>query len=252
MKSAKRTTVITGAASGIGGALARRLAGPDVNLLLTTRSNEGDLRLVAEAAKGLGSRVETVCCDLADPNEVKSVVSRAVDVFGGIDAIVSNAGSADRTPLGELNQSDLHRAFDVMAAAFLHLTQAALPSLRASDIPRVIAVSSFVAHRYRNAANIFPASAAAKAGLEALVKSLAVDLAGDGIPVNCVVPGHIEKDARAHLAGRAERAAQVEGLIPMRRLGQPDDVAAVIEFLLSPGAAYMTGQLVHVDGGLTL
>ena len=116
----------------------------------------------------------------------------------------------------------------------------------------MVAVSSFVAHRFQLDGRYFPTSAMAKAGLEALVKAFAAELAGQGVTVNGVVPGFIEKDKGAHRAvGKAGYRRAVE-LIPQGRLGQPDEVAAAIQFLLSADANYITGQCLHVDGGLTL
>ena len=116
----------------------------------------------------------------------------------------------------------------------------------------MIAVSSFVAHAFRTDLPGFPASAAAKAGLEALVRALALELGPSGVTVNAVVPGFIRKDAGAHRAlDPAALAARTAG-IPLRRLGLPEDVAAVVAFLASAAAGYVTGQAIHVDGGLVI
>jgi NAD(P)-dependent dehydrogenase (short-subunit alcohol dehydrogenase family) len=116
----------------------------------------------------------------------------------------------------------------------------------------VVAVSSFVAHTFRPDIAVFPASAAAKAGLEALVRSLAIELAPSGVTVNAVVPGFICKDAGARPAIDPGMLAEQTARIPLGRIGSPADVAAAVAFLVSPAANYMTGQILHVDGGLVI
>ncbi len=247
-----RTILITGAASGIGAATARRVAAPGARLLLHTRKNRDGLDAVAEAARAAGARAETVLGDLADPAVPPALVGAATDRFGGLDQIVANAGAADRRPLGELDADGLHAAQRLILDGFFHLVTAALPALQASDWGRVVAVSSFVVHVTGSKGDLFPATAAAKAGVEALARALAFQLAPHGATVNCVAPGYTRKDATGHSALPPESWKAAEAIIPMGRLGTPDDAAGVIAFLLSRDAAFVTGQTVHVNGGLTL
>jgi NAD(P)-dependent dehydrogenase (short-subunit alcohol dehydrogenase family) len=139
---------------------------------------------------------------------------------------------------------------EAIQGGFFRLGRAALPHLRQGG--RIIAVSSFVAHSFRTDITTFPASAAAKAGVEALVRALAIELGPKDITVNAVVPGFIRKDAGAHRAIDPAVLAQQTARIPLRRIGLPQDVAAAVAFLASPAAGYITGQALHVDGGLVI
>ena len=246
-----RTSLVTGAATGVGAATARRLAAPGVALLLHTRRNEAGLAGVAEEARAKGAIVQTGLGDLADPATPAALVAGAVQHFGRLDAVIANAGFADRTSAADLTDEAFARSTEPMMAGFLRLARAAAPHLRDGTDPRIVAVSSFVAHAYRPGFPLFPASAAAKAGLEALVKALAIELA-PAITVNAVAPGFVRKDAGAHVAlslkGMQDRAQWV----PLGRIAEPADIAAAIAFLAGPDAAYITGQVLHVDGGLVM
>jgi NAD(P)-dependent dehydrogenase (short-subunit alcohol dehydrogenase family) len=247
----KQIIVLTGAATGIGAAIVRRLAGPGVGFVLHTGSNQAALEQVAGTASDRGAETEILLGDLRDAGTANRLVDLASRRFGRIDALISNAGYADRTPFTQLEEGAIDDAYETMTKAFFRLARAVLPQLQVSPAGRIVAISSFVAHRYRLVGETFPASAAAKAGLEALAKALALELAPDHVTVNCVVPGHIEKDTQNE-DQRAARRDRMTGLIPMARMGQPDDISGIVAFLLSPEASYITGQLIHVDGGLTL
>jgi NAD(P)-dependent dehydrogenase (short-subunit alcohol dehydrogenase family) len=248
----RRVALVTGAASGIGAAICRILAGPDIAILVHTRANRAGAQAVVDAVRASGGLAELALGDLAEPDIAAALVSRAAECFGALDILVSNAGFADRTKFAELTDAAMTRSMEAIHGGFFRLSRAALPHLLAGRDSRIVAVSSFVAHAFRTDLAVFAASAAAKAASEALVRALAIELAPSGVTVNAVIPGFIRKDAGAHAAFTPAQAAAQTARIPLGRLGLPEDVAAAVAFLVSPGAAYITGQALHVDGGLVI
>jgi NAD(P)-dependent dehydrogenase (short-subunit alcohol dehydrogenase family) len=247
--------LITGANSGIGAALARRLAADERALVLHARepSGEGAARLaeVERACRDLGaSDCCTLFAELGDENAVRHLIEGTLAHFGRLDQIVSNAGYALQKGICESSWASLERAMDVMPLTFAAMIRLAAPHLKASPIGRVVGVSSFVAHRF-DADVPFPETAAAKAAMEAIAKSAAAELAPLGVTVNCVAPGYTRKDS--HKSGANAAAwTQAASRTPSGRVATPEKIAEAIRFLLSEAASHITGQIVHVDGGLTL
>lgn len=244
-------TAITGAASGIGKATALRLAGPDRALGLMTRSNAEGLDAVAEAARAKGAKVVTHLGDLTEADAAQTFIDFVWNTLGPVDQIVSNAGHAQKKTMAELGQADLDGAMALNTKPFLDLVQAAREDLEASACGRVVAVSSFVTQQFGINGTLFPATAASKAAMLALAKSLAFELAPKGVTVNAVSPGYTEKDgARGTLNPEAwQKAADAT---PNGKLAKPSDIAEAVAFFLSEGSGHITGQVLNVDGGLSL
>jgi NAD(P)-dependent dehydrogenase (short-subunit alcohol dehydrogenase family) len=236
--------VITGAASGIGAAVARRLradGGPDAQLLLVDRA--------AAALQGVAAELDATAlvADLSSPDAGEVVAAAAREALGGLDVLISNAGVAISAPLAELSLADWERTYAVNTRATWLLAKAAHPMLRESR-GVLVATASVAA---REPAAPVGAYASSKAALVMLVRQLAYEWGPDGIRCNCVSPGTTHTgmtDATySDPALRAERASH----LPLRRVSEPAEIAAVIAFLAGPDASYVTGVDVLVDGGLS-
>ncbi len=246
--------LVTGGGSGIGAALCRRLAGPERIIFVHTGSKRANAESVCRELEARGAEAHALVADFShEPASAAGLIQEVKQRCGRLDQLVHLAGYADRRKFGELDAEGFDKALSTHLRAFFHLATAAVEPLRRSACGRVVTAGSFVAHAFRFEPEfLFPGSAAARGGVAAVTKALAAQLARDNVTVNCVVPGFIRKAAAAHTSLNEGLAKRVSELVPLGRFGEPDEVAAVIAFLLSRDGGYITGQCIHVDGGVTL
>jgi len=233
-----RIALVTGAARGIGKAIALALAEAGADVAVNYRARDADALAVADAVRNLGRRTMTVRADVSDSSAVKSMVDAIADELGGVDVLVNNAGVAMRRGLDDLTEADFDRTIAVNLKSAFVCTQAVLPGMRARRWGRIVNISSGAA---RGAGAVGLHYNASKAGMEGLTRGYSARLANEGITVNAVAPSLIETDMSP---GRPEVAAR----IPLGRLGLPHEVAQVVLMVLAN--AYMTGQTVQINGGL--
>jgi len=233
-----RIALVTGAARGIGKAIALALAEAGADVAVNYRAREADALAVADAVRDFGRRTMTVRADVSDSSAVKSMVEAIADELGGVDVLVNNAGVAMRRGLDDLTEADFDRTIAVNLKSAFVCTQAVLPGMRARRWGRIVNISSGAA---RGAGAVGLHYNASKAGMEGLTRGYSARLANEGITVNAVAPSLIETDMSP---GRPEVAAR----IPLGRLGLPHEVAQVVLMVLAN--AYMTGQTVQINGGL--
>lgn len=246
-----RTVFITGAGSGIGQmtALTLRNLGARIGIL------DVDLEAAEATAEQMGgdSDAHAVKADISDLGQVREAIEQLIEVLGVPNAAVNNAGIVSWGSVDTITDSELQRSMAINVGGAINVVTSLLPHLRANGGGRVVNVSSWLGLRSRPMFGLYSAS---KAALVSLTRTMALELAGDGIAVNAVLPGVIadtpmrqETDAVARAANLPTSAERAD-TIPLGRLGRPQDVANAIAFLCSDAAAYVTGDTLAVDGGL--
>jgi 3-oxoacyl-[acyl-carrier protein] reductase len=240
----ERVTLVTGASRGIGRAIALALADRGSDLVVLARSRD-DLAQVAVECEGRGVRCRAVPLDLADSASIATAAEEAIQAFGRADHLVNNAGVTCDGLLMRMKRADWDRVLTINLSGAFEMTRAVLPAMVRARYGRIVNISSVVGLMGN------PGQAnycAAKAGLIGFTKSLAREVASRSITVNAVAPGFIDTEMTRALP--AEARDRMTGLIPLGRLGTPADVAAGVAFLLTPGASYITGEVLNISGGL--
>lgn len=239
--------LITGASRGIGRAIARRLACDGARLALCASSPSAELEASAADCRAGGAEVQTLSADLALPDAPQRLIDAAVERFGGLDGVVSNAGIVKSGPLDTLDLESWDTVFNVNVRGVWQLARAAHPHLEKSRGAMVAVASMSGVEPYAGTGAYSPS----KAALIMLVRVLAQEWAAGGVRVNAVSPGLFLSALTQPIYADEQRKAAREALVPMHRIGAPaQDLAGLVEFLLSADATYLTGQNIVIDGGL--
>ena len=240
---AGKVAIVTGAGRNIGRAIALTLARAGASVLVNARSNRTEADAVAREIGSARGRAMVHIGDVADAKAMAAMADAAVAGFGRIDILVNNAALRREKPFAEMDYAEWREILDVTLDGAFHCTKACLPALRNSGAGTIVNIGGLSAHTGAgNRAHVITA----KAGIVGLTRALANDLAADGITVNCVVPGLI---GTPRPKGQVEPAHHLTHQTITGERGRPEDVAAVVRFLCSPGARYMTGQAIHANGG---
>ncbi len=241
-----RVALVTGAASGMGRATARLLAAMGAKVAVTDFNGEG-AELVAQDIVAGGGVTEAWALDVADADRVETVVAETVQVFGGLDILINNAGISDALPFDDPRYGQSwDRLLAVILTGTQQMTRAALPHLKQSDAGRVVNIASTEALGSTAGHSGY---SAAKAGVTGLTRSLAVEFGRAGITVNCICPGPINTGMTKKIPDDA-KALFAKRRTAMNRYGEPEEVAQMIVSLCLPAASYITGAVIPVDGGL--
>ena len=237
------TALVTGATGGIGASIARTLHGAGANLVISGTRQAALDSLLEE----LGERAVAIPCNLSDADDVNTLIKSAEEAAGPVDILINNAGMTKDGLAMRMNDDDWESVLAVDLSAAFRLSRAALRPMLKARWGRIINITSVVGHTGNPGQANY---AAAKAGLGGMTRSLAAETAARGVTVNCVAPGFIQT-AMTDALNEKQKAVILER-IPAGKMGTPEDVAAAVLYLSSDAGGYITGQSIHVNGGMAM
>ncbi|MFH5916678.1 3-oxoacyl-[acyl-carrier-protein] reductase [Clostridium perfringens] len=242
-----KVAIVTGGTRGIGRAIALKLADHGANIVINYRNSDKEAEELKAILEGKGVKVLTVKCDISNFEDSKNLMDKCKEVFGKIDILVNNAGITKDTLIMRMKEQDFDNVIDVNLKGTFNCAKHASAIMLKQRFGKIINMTSVVGIA-GNAGQVN--YAASKAGVIGLTKSLAKELGSRGITVNAVAPGFINTDMTASLSEKVKEEASKN--IPLKRLGDPEDVANLVGFLASDAANYITGQVINVDGGMVM
>jgi glucose 1-dehydrogenase len=243
-----KVTVITGSSLGIGSAIALAFANEGAAITVDYRSHPDEAKEIVDQVEGSGGRAISVHADVTSPDDVKNLVHKAVEEFGRLDVMINNAGMEEKMPFLDTPLEVWNRTIAVnLTGAWLGCQEAAKQMVSQGGAGRIINVSSV--HEDLPMPTNSP-YCAAKGGLRMLTRTIAVELASHNITVNNIAPGAVDTPMDAPLKENASEMQKLLSEIPLRRMGKPEEVAALATYLASEEAAYVTGSTFVIDGGM--
>jgi len=245
MRFSNKVAVVTGAASGIGAATAKRFASEGAAVACLDVKDDG-LAKIVEEIKGAGGRAIAVTCDVSKKADVDAAFAKTIAEFGGVHFVINNAGITKDRTARKLTEDAWDAVLDVNLKGTFLVCQAAINAMAGKHPGRIVNTASVAVRGNPGQPNY----SASKAGVIGLTRTLSLELAKDHINVNCVAPG--ATDTAMFAAVPQEIKDAIVNTIPLKRMATPGDIAGVHAFLCSDDAAYMTGQVLFVDGGVTL
>ncbi len=242
-----RVALITGAARNIGRAIARELAAAGAKVVVSAQSDKAGLDETVAVVEAVGGHATAVLADVTDEASVAAMIKAAIDRYGRLDILVNNAAVRGETPLGEMSLAEWRRVIGVCLEGPFLCAREALPALKTSGHGAIVNIGGLTGYTgARNRAHVV----SAKAGLDGLTKALAHELADDGITVNLVSPGLIDTVRGKHNPTNPDHHRRHETLLGRR--GKPEEVAGMVRHLVGPNGRFITGQTIHVNGGVYL
>lgn len=242
-----KNAIVTGASRGIGKAVALKLAALGANVAVVYAGNAEKAAETVAEIEALGVKAKAYCCDVSSFDSAKELIASVIEEFGGVDILVNNAGIVKDCLVLSMKEEDFNRVIDVNLKGTFNMIKNVYQHMMKKRRGRIINLSSVVGlNGNAGQANY----AAAKAGIIGMTKSVAKELAARGVTVNAVAPGFIGTDMTAALSDKNKEAIMAS--IPAKKMGTPEDIANTVAFLASDEAAYITGEVIKVDGGMAM